>query len=183
MSATKDQQNFSWSRVRELFGLPYRDSRVQDLFADLRLDPDALWRELRVGIYSMPPYDQQPSPIAEIDLIPSYHVRLRFKHARLLVSAKTESPKVFVMAAVTYFLESQKPKDRFAGDLPFGIGAADSLEKIAQRAGAPPTTQDLGDEDGYVLWEDRDPRLHVLFSTRENRPLRVNVFLAEKEED
>ena len=178
---TTGQQNFSWDRVRGLFGLPYRDSRVQGLFSDVGSDPDALWREVRVGIYSMPPYDQQPCPIAEIDLIPSYHVRFRFKHAELVVGAKTGFPRAFVLAAVTYFLESQKLEERFSGGLPFGILATDNLEAIIGRVGAAPTTRELGEEDGYVLWEDRNPQVHVLFSTRENRPLRVNVFLAPKE--
>jgi hypothetical protein len=183
MAISFDQQHFSWNRVRPLIGRPYRDLAVQERFTDVGLDPDALWREVRVGIYSMSPYDQQPSPIAEIDLIPSYHVRFRFKHAELVKGALTEIPAAFVMAAVTYFLESLKPEERFTGGLPFGILATDTLEAIIERVGDPPTTRELDEEDGYVVWEDRNPRLHVLYSTREKRPLRVNVFLAPTEEE
>lgn len=175
------QQSFSWNRARDLFGLPYRDSRIQELFSDVRLNPDELWREVRVGIYSMPPHDRQPSPIAEIDLIPSYSVRFRFKHAELVAGAKTEFSKTFVMAAVSYFLESQKPEERFVAALPFGILANDNAESIAERVGVPPTRLALGEEDGYMIWEDRNPVLHVLFSVREKRPLRINVFLDQKD--
>ena len=174
-------QPFSWDRVRGLLGLPYRDLRIREVFADAKLDPDAIWRELRVGIYSMPPRDREPSPLAEIDLIPIHHVRFRFKHAGLVVGAKTEVPTVFVLAAVTYFLESQKPEGRFSGSLPLGILATDEPESIIERVGAPPTHLEAGTEDGYMVWEDRNPRLHVLFSTPEKRPLRVNVFLAPSE--
>ena len=176
------QQSFSWNRIRDLFGLPYGDPRIQEVFSDVELNADELWREVRVGIYSMPPYDRQPSPVAEIDLIPSYHVRFRFRHAKLVEGAKTESATTFVMAAVTYFLESEIPIKRFVAALPFGILATDNLEVIAERVGAPPTHQELGEEDGYVIWKDRNPFLHVLFSTREKRPLRVNAFLAQKDD-
>jgi hypothetical protein len=180
MIVTRSHESFSWSRVRDLFGLPYHDSRVQELFTEAGLRPDASWRELRVGIYSMPPHDQQPSPIAEIDLIPSFQIRFRFKHASLVVGAKAESPTTFVLAAVTYFLESEKPEGRFSAGLPFGILVSDTLESIIERVGAPPTHRQLGEDDGYVIWEDRNPVFHVLFSIREKRPLRVNVFLAPK---
>ena len=176
------QQNFSWNRVRELFGVPYRDPRIQELFSQVKLNPDALWREVRVGIYSMPPHDQQPSPIAEIDLIPSYCMRLRFKHANLVAGARTEFPTRFVLAAVTYFLESEKPEERFSSGLPYDILATDDLDSIFKRVGSPPTGQhwEEGKEDGYIIWEDRNPLLHILFSIREKRALRVNVFLAPK---
>ena len=38
MPVAINQQNFSWNRVRGLLGLPYRDSRVQELFSDVRLN-------------------------------------------------------------------------------------------------------------------------------------------------
>jgi len=180
MSVTMGQQSFSWNRVRELFGVPYHDSRVQQLFSDVELNPDALLREVRVGIYSMAPYDRQPSPVAEIDLIPSFHVRFRFKHAELVTEAKTEPSKTFVMAAVTYFLEGEISEERFAAPLPFGILGTDSVDALIDRVGSPPTARILGEKEGYVIWKDRNPLLHVLFSPQENRPLRVNVFLAER---
>lgn len=180
MSMTMGQQSFSWPRVRDLFGVPYHDSHIQELFSDVNLTPDSLWREVRVGIYSMSPYDRRPSPITEIDLIPSYHVRIRFKQAQLLVDAKTESPTTFVLAAVTYFLENETPEERFVAELPFGILGTDDLDKIAERVGSPATDRVLDENDGYVQWKDRNPVLHVLFSVREKRPLRINVFLAEK---
>jgi hypothetical protein len=182
MIVTRRAESFYWSRIRDLFGLPYWDPRIQELFTEVGLVPDTLWRELHVGIYAMPPHDQQPSPIAEIDLIPSFRIRFRFKHASLVAGAKTAASTTFVFAAVTYFLESENPEERFSGELPFGILPSDDLEAIVQRVGTPPTRRELGDEDGYVVWEDRNPVLHVLFSTREKRPLRVNVFLAPKTE-
>ena len=36
------------------------------------------------------------------------------------------------------------------GTLPFGILTTDTLEAIGERVGAPPTTQELEEEDGYV---------------------------------
>jgi hypothetical protein len=180
MVVTKRGESFYWSRIRDLFGLPYRDPRIQELFTEVGLSPDASWRELHVGIYAMPPYDNQPSPIAEIDLIPSFRIRFRFKHASLVAGATTESPTTFVFAAVTYFLESENEEERFSGELPFGIRQSDDLESIEKRVSVPPTRRKLGEEDGYVEWDDRNPVLHVLYSTREKRPLRVNVFLGPK---
>jgi hypothetical protein len=180
MVVTKRGESFYWSRIRDLFGLPYRDPRIQELFTEVGLSPDASWRELHIGIYAMPPYDKQPSPIAEIDLIPSFRIRFRFKHASLVAGARTESQTTFVFAAVTYFLESENEKERFSGELPFGIRQSDDLESIEKRVSAPPTRRELGEVDGYVEWEDRNPVLHVLYSTREKRPLRVNVFLGPK---
>ena len=175
-----EQKNFNWERIRSLLGIPYHDPSVQQLFSQLGLSPDVLWREVRVGIYSMPPFDQQPSPIAEIDLIPIYCVRIRFKHANLVVGANTNSPTTFVLAAVTYFLESKDVETRFRGELPYGILSTDKLESVVKRVGCSPTVRiwEKGEETGYVAWEDRNPILHVLFNIRENRILRVNVFLA-----
>ena len=181
--AAMDQSSpLSWDRIAELLGIPYSNPRIQELFSQVKLHPDELWREVRVGIYSMPPYDQQPSPIAEIDLIPSYGVRLRFKHASLVAGAQTVSPTTFVFSAVTYFLESSKPEERFHGRLPWDILATDDPDSIIERVGSPPTHRDWdeGEETGYLLWEDRNPVLHVLCSIPEKRPLRVNVFLAAK---
>lgn len=171
------QECFSWDRVRCLFGLDYHDKAIQSLLFSANINPNALWREMRVGIYSMPPYDQQPSPIAEIDLIPSYHVRLRFKHARLVSGARTSNPMTFVFASLTYSLESEHVKDRFLATLPYGIVSTDSLDTICERVGSKPTSQELGDKDGYVAWEDINPVLHILFSTCEQRSLRINVYL------
>jgi hypothetical protein len=181
--ATDQQTPFSWDRIAELLGIPARDPRIQDLFDQAGLNPDELWREVRVGIYSMPPHDQQPSPIAEIDLSPSYGVRLRFKHASLVAGAKTASPTTFVFSAVTYFLESRKPEERFRGQLPWSILATDDPDVVVERVGSPPTHRDWeeGEETGYLIWEDRNPVLHVLFSIPKERPLRVNVFLPAKD--
>jgi hypothetical protein len=175
-----DQQNFSWKRVRDLFGVPYRDPRIQELFSRVNLNPDELWREVRVGIYSMPPHDQQPSPVAEIDLIPSYRVRLRFRHAALVKGAAAASPTTFVFSGITYFLEYEDGLEPFLGGLPHGIRPTDDLDAIVEHVGSPPTGRHFkqGEDDGYVIWEDRNPILHVLFSTKEKRPLRVNVYLA-----
>jgi hypothetical protein len=177
-SSAAAQQNFSWDRVGNLIGLPYHDPLVQKLFSDAKLDPESLWREVRVGIYSMPPHDQQPSPIAEIDLVASHQIRFRFKHASLVVGAKAKSPTAFVMASVTYFLDSPKPKERFAAGLPFGILSTDNLEAIIKHVGRPPTEQEIDEKDGYVAWKEQSPVIHVLYSVKEKRPLRTNIFLS-----
>jgi len=176
-----DHRNFSWDQVSGLFGVPYRDPRVQQLFTRVGLDPDALLGEVRVGIYSMPPHDKQPSPTTEIDLSPSFRVRMRFKHARLILGAQQGvAPDESVVAAITYLLESKVPGERFEGALPYGIAATDDPAAIERRAGAAPTERewDPQSDSGYSAWKERNPILHVLLSVPERRPLRVNVFLA-----
>lgn len=175
-----NDHNFGWRRVGGLIGIPSNDPRIRELLSNVGLDPHSLWRELRVGIYTMPPYDAQPSPLAEIDLIPTYHLRLRFKHARLVEGARGVSPDEFVFSAVTYFFESSVPEERFAGDLPYNIQAADDPAQVIARVGVPPSIQDWndGNETGYLQWADRNPNLHLLFNIPERRILRVNVFLA-----
>ncbi len=182
MITAPEHAKFSWDRVRGLFGLPFRDPRVQALFLEAGVDPERLWREVRVGIYAMPPHDKEPCPTAEVDLVPSFRVRIRFKHASLVSATGPVSSTTFVLAAVTYFLESTEELKPFRGLLPFGILATDNLERIAGRVGSPPTSNVFteGEELGYAIWEDRDPRLHVLYNAKEDHLVRVNVFLAPR---
>jgi hypothetical protein len=168
---------FSWRNMELLFGLPYVNSQIQDLFAQANLQPDKLSRELRIGIDSMPPYDTEPASTMEIDLSPSYHVRLRFKKASEVKGAKTDNPQTFVLGALTYFLNVDDTVNGYKGLLPAGIESTDTADKIIERLGRPPTEQDFHNElpDGYLVWEDQNPVLHVLF---EGALKRVNVFLA-----
>jgi hypothetical protein len=174
---------FSFPRFAELFGVPYRDPRVQDIFLRAGLLPDNVLRELRTGIYSMPPHDRAPCPVTEIDLSPSYRLRVRFKEAHL-VARPTDLPAVPpntpVFSGLMYLLEAGDDVEPFFGELPFGIQPSDDLKGVVARVGAPPTQEVFrpSEESGYALWEDRSPRLHVLFSIpAPQAPLRVNVFL------
>ena len=183
MATPIDKLNFSWKRVRDLIGRPYREGAVQELFWDVGLDPDALWREVRVGIYSMPPHDQEPSPVAEIDLIPSYHVRFRFKRARLVKGATAVSAEEFVMAAVTFFLEDDEGKAfQSILELPYGLSTSSTLSDCIARVGSEPTELVVDERDGYAEWTDRNPRFHVLFNEPGKRLARINVYLAPVDE-
>ena len=175
-----DHDAFSWTRVRELLGLPYHDPRVQDLFARAGVNPDSLLRDVRVGIYSMPPHDQQPCPVTEIDLTAMFRVRMRFRHARLVKGASaTAAPTDFVFSGITYFLEYDPPLEPFRGSLPWGIGPTENVNEIVERVGRPPNTlhETPGDEFGFVLWDDKNPVLHVLFLNHDKRVVRINAFL------
>jgi hypothetical protein len=173
-------QPFSWKNTEPLLGLPRSDPRIGDLFAQTGLPMDELWRDLRVGIDSMPPHDQEPASVAEIDLTPSYHVRLRFRHARLVQGARTAEPQTFVLAAMTYFLDPSQAGGGYQGDLPAGIEGGDSPSRIIERIGRPPSEQSLdpSTNHGFMVWEDRNPVLHVLLGMPQQQLLRVNVFLA-----
>jgi hypothetical protein len=184
MPSRADPQHFSWRRVRDLIGRPYRTGPVQELFWDAGLDPDALWREVRVGIYSMPPHDRQPSPVTEIDLIPSYHIRFRFKRAQLVRGATAITDDEFVLAAVTYFLERNdgRPLPQ-TPELPYGLTATSTLSDCIARVGSTPTELVTDEEDGYAEWTDRNPRFHVLFKEPGKRLARINIYLAPADDD
>jgi hypothetical protein len=186
---------FDWNRVHALFGLPFRDPSVQNLFLRAGLFPDKLVREHRLGIYSMPPHDKAPCPVAEIDLSPSFRVRIRFKHPSLVKMPTAlasppgrtishplvdQGPDTFVLSGITYFLEGNDEVEPFSAPLPYGIQSGDDLRAVEARVSAPPTKAvfEPGDESGYAIWEDRVPVLHVLFSMGEKEvPWKVNVFL------
>ena len=181
-----DHQKFAWMRLRDLFGLPYGDQRVQEIFARAALRPDELSRELRVGIESMPPHDKQPCSLAEIDLTPSYRVRLRFKHAQTVTGAAPGvSPKTFVFAGVAYFLDTDGGRAPFSAGLPEAIRPTDDIPGTLARVGSAPTDGDYADPDDtvFAMWEDRNPILHVLFGEEPKRPIKVTVFLAASPAD
>ena len=184
--AAFDHQKFAWMRIRDLFGLPYGDERVEDLFARAALRPDDLWHEVRVGIESMPPHDKQPCSLAEIDLTPSYRVRLRFKHAQTVMGAAAGvSPTTFVFAGVAYFLDADAGRQPFSAGLPDAIRPTDDLAGTLARVGTPPTGGDYAgpDDTVFAVWEDRNPILHVLFGEEPKRPIKVTVFLAASPAD
>ena len=172
--------DFSWRRIQELIGAPATDSRVRALFANVGSKLEELWIDDRVGIYSMPPRDQQPCPQKEIDLSPSYRVSLGFRHAGLVLGAAAVPPTTFVFNAVTYHLEHEDGMVPFAAALPAGIRPTDDVDAIIKKVGRQPPTFELepGDDSGYMMWDDQNPIVHVLFRERDKRPLRVNVFLA-----
>lgn len=178
-----DHSLFSWPHFEHLFGLPYRDPRVQDIFQRAGIVPDRVLSELRTGIYSIPPHDKQPCPVTEVDLSPSYRIRIRFKQARLVIrSAELPpvSPDAPILSGLMYLLEANDDVEPFFGKLPFGIQLGDDLKAIVARVGAPPTKEVFvpGDDSGYAIWEDRSPILHVLLSMNAPQvPLRVNAFL------
>ena len=178
-----DHSLFSFPRFAELFGAPYRDPRVQDVFVRAGLRPDRVLSELRTGIYSMPPHDKAPCPVTEIDLSPSYRLRIRFKEARLVIRPNQlppVPPNTPVFSGLMYLLEAGDEVEPFFGELPFGIKPSDDLNAVIARVGGPPTKQvfNPGEDSGYAIWEDRSPILHVLFSLGSPQvPLRVNVFL------
>lgn len=172
---------FSWKIVEPLLGLPRSDPRIVHLFARAGLPPmDELWTELRVGIDSMPPHDQKPASAAEIDLTPSYHVRLRFRHAQTVQGASVSEPDTFVLTGVTYFLDAAETGEGYRGDLPAGIEDGDTVPRIIERVGRSASEQRLDPERSYgsLVWEDRNPVLHVLLGMPLQKLLRVNVFLA-----
>ncbi len=172
---------FSWNRVCGLLGIPYRYPQVQELFGCAKVVPDKHWREVRVGIYSMPPRDQEPCPIAEVDLCSTFRTRFRFKHADLL-GIDSFPPSTFVMSSVTYFIDHEDGLEPFSGRLPFGIKLDDRLDSVLKRIGKPPSNHVFENEKtfGYVSWENQSPVLHILFNTIEQRPIRISVFLSEK---
>jgi hypothetical protein len=171
---------FAWKNLEPLLGRPRSDSGLANLFAQAGLSMDELWRELRIGIESMPPHDQQPASAAEIDLTPSHHVRLRFRHACTVKGAMADGTHEFVLASVTYFLDPANAGNGYTGDLPAGLEAGDSPARIVERTGRPPSGQrlDPSRNHGFMVWEDRNPVLHVLLSMPQQQLQRVNVFLA-----
>jgi len=175
-----DHGQFAWHRVRDLIGQPYASPQVRGLFAHTGLDPDDLLTENRVGIYSMPPHDRQPCPVKEIDLTPSYRVRLRFRHARLVVGAAAVPPPTLVFTGITYFLENDHDLVPFAAGLPADIRPTDDVEAIIGRMGSRPSGFHFepGEETGYMVWEDRNPIVHILFRGHDQLPLRITVYLA-----
>jgi len=186
---------FEWNRVQTLFGLPFSDPSVQNLFLRAGLFPAKLLREHRLGIYSMPPHDKAPCPVTEIDLSPSFRVRIRFKHPTLVKMpiALASPPRstishplidqgadTFVLAGITYFLEGNDEVEPFSAALPYLIQPGDDLRTVTAHVGAPPTKEvfTTGDDSGYAIWEDRIPVLHILFAMGgDERPLKVNAFL------
>jgi hypothetical protein len=178
-----DHSLFAWPHFENIFGLPYRDPRVQDIFQRAGIVPDRVLSELRTGIYSMPPHDKQPCPVTEVDLSPSYRIRIRFKQARLVVRSPElppVPPDTPILSGLMFLLEASDDVEPFFGQLPFGIQSGDDLKAVVARVGAPPSKEVFvqGDESGYAIWENRSPILHVLFSTASPQiPLRVNAFL------
>jgi hypothetical protein len=178
-----DHSLFSYPRFEDLFGVPYRDPRVQDIFRRAGLLPDKLIRELRTGIYVMAPHDKAPCPVTEIDLSPSYRIRVRFKEARLVVRPAhlaPVTPSTPVLSGMVLLLEASDDVEPFSGKLPFGIQPGDDLKAVVRRVGVPPSKEvfTLGDDSGYATWEDRLPILHVLFAASEPQvPLQVSTFL------
>ena len=186
MTASFDHQRFAWLRVRDLFGVPLDDPRVQHLFVRAGLKPDELLREVRVGIESMPPHDKAPCTMAEIDLSPTFRVRVRFKHARMVRGAAPGSaPDAFVLAGIAYFLDTNEGLQPFSAGLPQAIRPTDDIPGVIGRVGVSPTDGDYADQDEtvYAIWEDRNPILHVLFGGEDKRPLKVTVFLAAADDD
>lgn len=108
---------------------------------------------------------------------------MRFKEARLVVrpaALPPVPPNTPIFSGLTYLLEAGDLVEPFSGELPLGIQRSDALKDVIARLGVPPTQSVFrpGDDSGYVLWEDRSPRLHVLLSSKPPEvPLRVSVFL------
>lgn len=178
-----DHRMFSYSRFEDLFGIPYRDPRVQDVFRRAGLLPNKLVSELRTGIYAMAPHDKAPCPVTEIDLSPSYRIRVRFKEARLVLRPPHLAPVTSVtpvLSGVIFLLGADDDVEPFSGQLPFGIQSGDDLKAVARRVGVPPSKEVFSpdDDSGYATWEGRLPILHVLFAASEPQvPLQVSTFL------
>ena len=84
--------------------------------------------------------------------------------------------KKFLLVGVTFFEGREQGARTWPGDLPYEIRFGDSPETFVQKLGRPPDYRDDDDFSGHATWNEPKLTVDVVYSTIENRILRVSAI-------
>ncbi|GJH30151.1 MULTISPECIES: hypothetical protein [Caballeronia] len=81
-----------------------------------------------------------------------------------------------LLAGMTFHQERELDARRWPGDMPYGVTFDDSPETVADKLARAPDAQEDEDFSGYAVWNEPSLTFHVLYSTMDNRVMRVSMF-------
>ena len=141
----------------ELLGHPISDPAIRRA-----LDPLGLQDQI-----------EQIKDTCEIDFRNPYGLALVFS-----TPIGTSDPDVceVVLSSVTFYQERELDARAWPGELPFKLCFDDSPETAVQKLGRSPDIQNDESYSGYAVWYASNLTLYILYSTMENRILRVSIF-------